>query len=279
MTELPTVAYPSHLSDGSLATDPWPGFDLHPIRSTPEGSPIGGLAQREVELGDVGRQRTHRARAASSAYSCLFPADKKKGKKKALTKACQTSFPGFIVPACANVFMCEHQSQADHTGPVKNIKATAGTVSSRSKFRAYYYFFFKKRVKTASARAKTAAVTDHNENYCGDEQKRHIMKEVLNVKLIDQSSPPSHTCPLLRRLYACARTWFNSSDMEVNPNCDSGNILLDHGNKIKLRLVTHYKYRSTFSTLHYNMGWHYSAGLLLRIHRGIKQTCKSYARA
>lgn len=72
MTALPTVAYPSHLSDGSLATDPWPGFDLHPIRSTPEGSPIGGLAEREVEPGDAGRQRTHRPRAASSAYSSLL---------------------------------------------------------------------------------------------------------------------------------------------------------------------------------------------------------------
>ena len=41
----PPLPSPSYLSDGSLATDPWPGFDLHPIRSTPEGSPIGGLAK------------------------------------------------------------------------------------------------------------------------------------------------------------------------------------------------------------------------------------------
>ena len=45
MTELPALPTPSYLSDGSLATDPWPGFDLHPIRSTPEGSPIGGLVK------------------------------------------------------------------------------------------------------------------------------------------------------------------------------------------------------------------------------------------
>jgi hypothetical protein len=37
-------ANPRQLSDGSLATDPWPGFDLHPIRSTPEDNAIGRLA-------------------------------------------------------------------------------------------------------------------------------------------------------------------------------------------------------------------------------------------
>lgn len=44
MTEQPSSQASRHLSDGNLATDPWPGIDLHPIRSTPEDSSIGGLA-------------------------------------------------------------------------------------------------------------------------------------------------------------------------------------------------------------------------------------------
>lgn len=123
MTELPTAAYPSHLSDGSLATDPWPGFDLHPIRSTPEGSPIGGLAEREVELGDVGRQRTHRARAASSAYSSLLPADKKMLLPDLFARVRYT-----CVCECVSVCVC--QRQANHKRLVKkNTKAFAHTIS------------------------------------------------------------------------------------------------------------------------------------------------------
>ena len=108
MTEIPAAAYPSHLSDGSLATDPWPGFDLHPIRSTPEGSPIGGLAEGEVELGDVGRQRTHRARAASSAYSSPLT-------KNVCTKGCQTSSCAFVLPACASEASQSHQTGQRNT--------------------------------------------------------------------------------------------------------------------------------------------------------------------
>lgn len=43
----PARSLPRHLSDGSLATEPWPGIDLHPIRSTPEDSPIGGVLGEE----------------------------------------------------------------------------------------------------------------------------------------------------------------------------------------------------------------------------------------
>lgn len=136
MTELPTAAYPSHLSDGSLATDPWPGFDLHPIRSTPEGSPIGGLAEREVEPGDVWRQRTHRARAASSAYSEHAPC----WQKNVHTKACQSVFTrgcytcvcvclSECLCACVWGRRCVWQRQANHKRLTRKGGALAFTLS------------------------------------------------------------------------------------------------------------------------------------------------------
>lgn len=67
----PLLPYPSHLSDGSLATDPWPGFDLHPIRSTPEGSPIGGLVERG---GAWGCRETKRSQSKGSLLCIEFPA-------------------------------------------------------------------------------------------------------------------------------------------------------------------------------------------------------------
>ena len=102
MTELPTAAYPTHLSDGSLATDPWPGFDLHPIRSTPEGSPIGGLAEREVEPGGCGE--TKDSQSKGSLLCIEFPAPC--WQKNVRTKACQTSLPGFVIPVCVCVCVC-----------------------------------------------------------------------------------------------------------------------------------------------------------------------------
>lgn len=44
--------------------------------------------------------------------------------------------------------------------------------------------------------------------------------------LTDIPTPPSSACTHLP-----ASLWYNSGDMEVNPNCDHGNILLNHGNK------------------------------------------------
>lgn len=49
MTAQPSTQSSRHLSDGSLATDPWPGIDLHLIRSAPEVSLIGGPYEEEEE--------------------------------------------------------------------------------------------------------------------------------------------------------------------------------------------------------------------------------------
>lgn len=49
---------------------------------------------------------------------------------------------------------------------------------------------------------KTQAAWANNESCCSDKSKRHIMKEVLNVELIDQTSLAWQTSPLLHRLRA-----------------------------------------------------------------------------
>lgn len=75
MTEIPTAAYTSHLSDSSLATDPWPGFDLHPIRSTPEGSPIGRAAWEGGGAWGCGETKDSQSKGSSSAYSSYWQKD------------------------------------------------------------------------------------------------------------------------------------------------------------------------------------------------------------
>lgn len=57
MTAQPGAQSSRHLSDGSLATDPWPGIDLHLIRSAPEESLIGGPSEEEEELRREGEKR------------------------------------------------------------------------------------------------------------------------------------------------------------------------------------------------------------------------------
>lgn len=66
--------------------------------------------------------------------------------------------------------------------------------------------------------------------------------------------------------------------MEVNPNCDHGNILLNHGNKNQaeagrtLQISGHVYH----APLQYEMTF-ICRGLLTHTHtQGIKQTCKSY---
>lgn len=57
MTAQPSAQSSRHLSDGSLATDPWPGIDLHLIRSAPEVSLIGGPYEEEEEPRREGENR------------------------------------------------------------------------------------------------------------------------------------------------------------------------------------------------------------------------------
>lgn len=164
MTELPTAAYPSHLSDGSLATDPWPGFDLHLIRSTPECSLIGALPEREVELGDIARQRTHGARAVSSAYSSLLPADKKCSYKSLPDLFSWICFT--CVCVCMHMFCVSEASQSYKTG--QKMKALAGTVSPLAKTDSSAGSKMFSPLNMASMKGKAAAITVHNENYCSD---------------------------------------------------------------------------------------------------------------
>lgn len=60
------------------------------------------------------------------------------------------------------------------------------------------------------------------------------MKEVPNVELMEQTSLPRQTSPLLHHPRARSPLWPHFGiivDVEVNPNCDHGDILLNHGNK------------------------------------------------
>lgn len=134
MTELPTVPCLSLLSDGSQATDPWPGFDLHPIRSTPEGSLIGGLAEGEVEPG--GKQGDKGPAEQSQAP----PNKTKKSKNKHIRT--------LSMKGCKDVLL--------------------GLIPKRREEKQQLELIITKR--------------------CKDKWKRHVIKEVLDVKLMDQSN-------------------------------------------------------------------------------------------
>lgn len=61
-----------------------------------------------------------------------------------------------------------------------------------------------------------------------------FLKEVPNVELMEQTSIPRQTSPLVHhpRARSAHQPHFGiTADMKVNPNCDHGDILLNPGNK------------------------------------------------
>lgn len=150
----PLPAYPRHLSDGSLATDPWPGFDLHPIRSTPEGSPIGGLAEREVELG--GCRETKDSQSKGSLLCIEFPAPC--WLKNVRTKSMPDLFTG-VRYTCVCVFVCVCVMKAWS----KINKSTCQYSVPRSKFRQQCLILH--RVKNASS-LNTASMRGEKNSSC-----------------------------------------------------------------------------------------------------------------
>lgn len=94
---------------------------------------------------------------------------------------------------------------------------------------------------TTSLRVKTAAVADHNKEVLRQMEETHY-KGGAECEINRPEQPalivtPSSLCHLCAGAHANL-SCFNSSVIELNPNGDSGNSLLHHGNRIKLRLVT-----------------------------------------
>lgn len=98
-------ANPRQLSDGSLATDPWPGFDLHPIRSTPEDNTIGWLAGEGGGAWEECRwAETKEPQREQTQTPCEWS-------RSSQTKTCRwhisPALPVFCYPCVCVIYLCQ----------------------------------------------------------------------------------------------------------------------------------------------------------------------------